>query len=159
MRPETRPRPEAPARLWRRLAAMTYDGLLILAIWMLTLLLMVVANGGEAVFGAPVQSLLFLELVAFFAYFWCTGGQTAGMRAWQLRLVSDDGGSLSLNQAMLRLFGALAALAALGAGYLWALFDRQGRTWPDLLSHSRIVHQDRTSPESGLLDRLGVHFK
>ena len=138
---------------------MTYDGLLILAIWMLTLLLMVVANGGEAVFGAPVQSLLFLELVAFFAYFWCTGGQTAGMRAWQLRLVSDDGGSLSLNQAMLRLFGALAALAALGAGYLWALFDRQGRTWPDLLSHSRIVHQDRTSPESGLLDRLGVHFK
>ena len=141
MRPETRPRSEAPARLWRRLAAMTYDGLLILAIWMLTLLLMVVANGGEAVFGAPVQSLLFLELVAFFAYFWCTGGQTAGMRAWRLRLVSDDGGSLSLNQAMLRLFGALAALAALGAGYLWALFDRQGRTWPDLLSHSRIVHQ------------------
>lgn len=141
MRPETRPRPEAPARLWRRLAAMTYDGLLILAIWLLTLLLMVVANGGEAVFGAPVQSLLFLELVAFFAYFWCTGGQTAGMRAWRLRLVSDDGGSLSLNQAMLRLFGALAALAALGAGYLWALFDRQGRTWPDLLSHSRIVHQ------------------
>lgn len=141
LRPETRPRPEAPARLWRRLAAMTYDGLLILAIWMLTLLLMVVANGGEAVFGAPVQSLLFLELVAFFAYFWCTGGQTAGMRAWRLRLVSDDGGSLSLNQAMLRLFGALAALAALGAGYLWALFDRQGRTWPDLLSHSRIVHQ------------------
>lgn len=141
MRPETRPRPEAPARLWRRLAAMTYDGLLILAIWLLTLLLMVVANGGEAVFGAPVQSLLFLELVTFFAYFWCTGGQTAGMRAWRLRLVSDDGGSVSLNQAMLRLFGALAALAALGAGYLWAMFDRQGRTWPDLLSHSRIVYQ------------------
>lgn len=120
---------------------MAYDGLLVLAIWLLTLLLMVVANGGEAVFGAAVQSLLFLELVAFFAYFWCIGGQTAGMRAWRLRLVSDDGGPISLNQAVLRLFGALAAFAALGAGYLWALLDRQGRAWPDLLSRSRIVRQ------------------
>ena len=132
---------KAPAGLWRRLAAMLYDGLLVLAIWLLTLLLMVVVNGGEAVFGAPVQSLLFLELVAFFAYFWRTGGQTAGMRAWRLRLVSDDGGPISLNQATLRLFGALAAFAAFGVGYLWALFDGQGRTWPDLLSHSRIVYQ------------------
>ena len=134
-------RPEAPAGLWRRVAAMVYDGLLVLAIWLLTLLLMVVANGGEAVYGAPVQSLLFLELATFFVYFWRTGGQTAGMRAWRLRLVSDIGGPISLNQAMLRLFGALAAFAALGLGYLWALFDRQGRTWPDLLSHSRIVRQ------------------
>lgn len=132
---------ETPVGLWRRLAAMLYDGLLILAIWMLTLLLMVLANGGEAVFGAAVQSLLFLELVAFFAYFWRADGQTAGMRAWRLRLVSDDGGPISLNQAVLRLFGALGAFASLGAGYFWALLDRQRRTWPDLLSRSRIVHQ------------------
>jgi len=60
----------APAGLLRRLAAMVYDGLLVLAIWMVTLLAMVLANGGEAVFGALVQSVLFLETFVFFAWFW-----------------------------------------------------------------------------------------
>ena len=40
---------------------MLYDGLLVLALWLITLLAMVVANGGEAVFGALVQTTLFLE--------------------------------------------------------------------------------------------------
>ena len=129
----------APAGLLRRLAAMFYDALLILAIWMITLLAMVVANGGEPVLGAPVQTLLFLEAFAFFGYFWTTAGQTAGMRAWRLRLVSNDRGRVSLHQVTLRFAVALAAFAAFGLGYLWALIDRQGRTWPDIASHSRVV--------------------
>lgn len=127
------------AGLARRLAAMFYDALLILAIWMITLLVMVVANGGEPVLGAPVQTLLFLEAFTFFAYFWTRAGQTAGMRAWRLRLVSNAGGRVSLHQATLRFAVALAALGAFGIGYLWALIDRQGRTWPDLASNSRVV--------------------
>ena len=126
------------AGLPRRLAAMFYDALLILAIWMITLLAMVVANGGEPVLGAPVQTLLFLEAFAFFAYFWTAAGQTAGMRAWRLRLVSNAGGRISLHQATLRFPVALVAFGGLGIGYLWALIDRQGRTWPDLASHSRV---------------------
>ena len=126
------------AGLPRRLAAMFYDALLILAIWMITLLVMVVANGGEPVLGAPVQTLLFLEAFTFFAYFWTAAGQTAGMRAWQLRLVSEQGGGVSLHQATLRFAVALVAFGACGIGYLWALIDRQGRTWPDLASNSRV---------------------
>ena len=129
------------AGLPRRLAAMFYDGLLILALWMITLLAMVVANGGEAVLGALVQSALFLEAFVFFAWFWSRAGQTAGMRAWRLHLVSTDGGRITLNQATARFFVGLLSLAALGLGYWWALFDRQRRTWPDILSGSRIVHR------------------
>ncbi len=120
---------------------MFYDGLLILALWMITLLAMVVANGGEAVLGALVQSALFLEAFVFFAWFWSRAGQTAGMRAWRLHLVSNDGGRITLNQATARFFAGLLSLAALGLGYWWALFDRQRRTWPDILSGSRIVHR------------------
>ena len=126
------------AGLPRRLAAMFYDALLVLAIWMITLLAMVVASGGEPVLGAPVQTLLFLEAFTFFAYFWTAAGQTAGMRAWRLRLVSNTGGRVSLHQATLRFAVALVALGAFGIGYLWALIDRQGRTWPDLASNSRV---------------------
>ena len=128
------------AGLARRLAAMFYDALLILAIWMITLLVMVVANGGKPVLGAPVQTLLFLEAFTFFAYFWTAAGQTAGMRAWQLRLVSEQGGDVSLHQATLRFAVALVAFGACGIGYFWALIDRQGRTWPDLASNSRVEH-------------------
>ena len=127
------------AGLARRLAAMFYDALLILAIWMITLLVMVVANSGEPVLGAPVQSLLFLEAFTFFAYFWTRAGQTAGMRAWRLRLVSNDGGRVSLHQATLRFAVALVAIGAFGIGYFWALIDRQGRTWPDIASNCRVV--------------------
>lgn len=127
------------AGLARRLAAMFYDALLILAIWMITLLVMVVANGGEPVLGAPVQSLLFLEAFTFVAYFWTRAGQTAGMRAWRLRLESNDGRRVSLHQATLRFAVALVAFGALGIGYFWALIDRQGRTWPDIASNCRVV--------------------
>ncbi len=128
-----------PVGLLRRLAAMIYDGLLVLALWMITLLLMVIANGGEAVFGAPVQSLLLLEAFVFFAWFWMRAGQTAGMRAWRLRLVANDTGRITLNQATVRFFAAMLGLGLLGLGYWWALFDRQRRAWPDLLSGSRLV--------------------
>ncbi|MCY3795060.1 MAG: RDD family protein [Gammaproteobacteria bacterium] len=127
------------AGLARRLAAMFYDALLILAIWMITLLVMVVANGGEPVLGAPVQTLLFLEAFTFFAYFWTRAGQTAGMRAWRLRLESNDGGRVSLHQVTLRFAVALIAFGAFGIGYFWALIDRQGRTWPDIASNSRVM--------------------
>ena len=130
---------QRPAGLLRRLAAMFYDALLIVAIWMVTLLAMVAANGGEPVFGALVQSLLFLEAFTFFGYFWSAAGQTAGMRAWRLRLVSNQGGRVSLHQATLRFAVALVAFGALGVGYFWALIDRQGRTWPDIASDCRVV--------------------
>ena len=120
---------------------MVYDGLLVLALWLITLLVMVVANGGESVHGALVQSALFLETFVFFAWFWMRAGQTAGMRAWRLRLVSGDGNHITLNQATVRFFVAIVSLAAIGLGYWWALLDGQNRTWPDLLSGSRVVHR------------------
>ena len=132
---------DPPAGLLRRLAAMVYDGLLVLALWLITLLIMVIANGGEAVFGALVQSVLFLEAFLFFAWFWLRAGQTAGMRAWRLCLVSDGGGRITLNQATVRFFAAMISLGTLGLGYWWALFDPHRRTWPDLWSGSRVLYR------------------
>lgn len=127
-----------PAGMLRRLAAICYDALLVLALWMATLLVLVVANGGEPVFGAAVQCVLLLEAFGFFAGFWCRAGQTAGMRAWQLRLVCADGGRLSFKQAAIRFAAALVSVAACGLGYFWALFDERSRTWPDLWSGSEV---------------------
>ena len=67
---------------------MLYDTLVVFGVWVFTVVLLVTIRG-DAVVGAWVQSLLFIELFAFFAYFWLKRGQTVGMLAWRLRIVSD----------------------------------------------------------------------
>jgi len=160
-------RPGLPpgAGLLRRLGAMLYDGMLVLALWLVTLFPMV-ALSNDAVYGATVQSLLFLELYAFFVLFWLYRGQTLGMLAWKLEIRTDDGTRLSLGRATLRffvavlpfifaafalrLFGNAAALACAAVGalnYLWILIDPERRSGSDLLSGSRIVRSPAAEPK------------
>lgn len=122
---------------------MIYDALVVIAMWLVTLF-PIVAFNNDVVVGATVQSVLFVELFAFFAYFWVARGQTLGMLAWRLQLVSvEAGGRVTLKQALLRFIGALASLLTLGLGYLWMFVDRRRRTWPDLLSGTQILYLRR----------------
>jgi uncharacterized RDD family membrane protein YckC len=122
---------------------MCYDALLIVALWLITLF-PIVAVSDSAVTGATVRSLLFVEMFVFFAYFWVSRGQTLGMLAWRLRVVSEGPGEqVTLRQALLRFIAALAAFATLGLGYLWMYIDRERRTWPDILSGTRVIHEPR----------------
>ena len=126
----------ASAPLRYRFAAMLYDALLVLAIWVTTIVLLVTITG-TAVLGAWVQSLLFVELYAFFAFFWCKRGQTLGMLAWRLRLRAD--GAFTPRQALRRFVGGALSFATLGLGFFWLWFDADRKTWPDKLSDSRVV--------------------
>lgn len=128
-----------PAGLLRRLAAMLYDTLLVLALAMLSLYpLMIVTEGNLS--RPAVQSLVFVETFAFFAFFWTRRGQTAGMLAWRLRVQSLDGSGVTLRQALLRFIGATLAFATLGIGHLWMLIDPGRRTWSDMLSGTEVFH-------------------
>ena len=117
---------------------MVYDGMLILAIWLVTLFPLVAITNGAAV-GPTIQTLLFLEMYAFFAYFWLARGQTAGMVAWRLALRSTGSNPVTLKQVTWRFFAAMLCFASLGLGYLWILFDRHKRSWSDMLSGTKIV--------------------
>lgn len=131
-----------PAGLLRRLGAMVYDGLLILAIWMITLFLLV-AFSNAAVGGPVVQSLLFIELFGFYTYFWVFKGQTLGMLAWRLSITSTSGHQMTLIQVVLRFVAALVSFACLGLGYLWILFDPAKRAWPDMFSDTAITYSPK----------------
>ena len=127
---------KSSAGLHLRLLAMLYDALVVLAMWVLTLVVLVAATGA-AVTGFWVQVLLLAEAYAFFLFFWVRRGQTLGMLAWRLR-VSAGNAPIGLRQAHLRIAGGILSLACLGLGHIWMLFDRHGRTWPDILSASSI---------------------
>ncbi len=131
-----------PAGLLRRLGAIFYDTLIVVALRMMTLTLLVIVMN-DVVVGPAVQSLLFVELFAYFTYFWVWRGQTIGMLAWDLRVENDDATPLRLNQALLRFVGALLSFATLGVGYLWMYIDPDRRTWPDMLSRSHVTYLRR----------------
>jgi uncharacterized RDD family membrane protein YckC len=139
------PIPLAPG-LARRLAAMLYDGLLLAALWFATTALLLAVSGGHL--ADPDRSLwllvalrvsLLLVTLLFFAGFWVHGGQTLGMRAWRLKLVSANGGPVSWNQAVWRFAAAIPSVGLLGIGLLWVLIDRERCAVHDRLSGTRLI--------------------
>lgn len=139
-----------PAPLPRRLGALIYDGFLVAAIWItmavahVAFFRFVVGQSAEEMGTSGVgvwtlRLLLVCSAMVFFAYSWTRGGMTLGMQAWRLRVETVDGYSITLLQSVVRCLVAWVSLAALGLGYWWVLFDRERRSWPDLISGTRTV--------------------
>lgn len=131
--------PAAP--LGRRLGAALYDTLIVIALIMTASFLALIPNGGKAV---PPQTFWFqfyllMWLLAYFGYSWNVGGQTVGMRAWQLRLVDAQGGRLSWTRSAVRMSAATVATLAAGAQFWWCLFDPERQSLADRLVNTRMV--------------------
>ena len=105
-----------------RMAAILYDGMLILALLFLvgTLLtvigtLITMETGSES---SQAQSLptwyqnvimtpsFILTLVGFYGIFWRRGGQTLGMQTWRLKTVNSNGHLLTWRQSFKRILAA-----------------------------------------------------
>lgn len=130
----------AIAGLFRRLAAAFYDALLVAAIWMIIGGIFVSINHNESVSGPAFQSTLFIVTFIFYTFFWYRGGQTLGMRAWKIKLVSKTGQPIHLNQCLLRFMVALVSWGAFGIGWFWMLLDKEKCTWHDLISETQLIH-------------------
>jgi len=133
--------PPTPAGLLRRLAALLYDSLLLLAIWFIAMAILLPFTGGEAIpANNPLVSTYLLSISFFFyGWFWRHGGQTLGMRAWRLQLRNLRPGPVTWVQVLLRFMVALPAGLLSGLGYLWMLVDKQKLTWHDRYSETCIV--------------------
>jgi uncharacterized RDD family membrane protein YckC len=130
-----------PPGLWRRFGAVVYDGLLLTAVLFAATAVLLPFTGGEAVRPSQGWYTAYLVLVSFgyFGWFWTHGGQTLGMRTWNLRLVGAGSNGATWPQALVRFAGACLSWLALGMGFLWMLVDRDRQTWHDHLSNTRIV--------------------
>lgn len=141
--------PTAP--LTRRLAAMVYDGLILIALYILLGGLFVTAiskliGSAEFVRLSPAMSLSLMFTICFlyYSHSWRRGGQTIGMKAWGLKLLNDNrtanGRSIQLSQCMLRTGVGFFSLLFAGLGFWWMLFDKQQRSWHDMASLTRMVY-------------------
>ena len=129
--------------LLRRIGAMVYDGLLILALLFLSTLPFIALRGGEPV--QPGENLLYRVILAvviygFFTGFWTRSGRTLGMQSWRLQLETMQGGRPTTGAATIRFFAAILSWAPAGLGFLWQLWDKDQLTWHDRISKTRIVY-------------------
>ncbi len=152
----TKPSQYKPANLFKRLAAMTYDFLLLAGL-----------SFGYGAFGLLARTLFFPASVSavasnsfeppgiifklgwffligvFFVFFWHRGGQTLGMRSWRIRVINKDGTNISVLQGIIRCCIAPLSLLLGGIGYFWCLFDKDGQTIHDKLSKSVVIQLEK----------------
>lgn len=140
------------AGFFKRIAAIIYDFLVVVALAMLvTILNLLLVNGlvsfelltlGEGVEPSAFlnkqwwfQLELLLSVWLFYAWFWYDGGQTIGMRAWRLKVESDNNSPLTLKRTALR-----ALFALLGLGNLLVIFTPKKKlSLQDKLTQTRVV--------------------
>ena len=129
----------------RRLTAMLYDALLVLALiavvnaLALGIVVRVTAGEQQVLHAHLVQLLTAVSVIGFFSVFWLNGGQTLGMQAWRIKLVDFQGRPPTTGKVLLRCLGALLSAACLGLGYLWCLVDHNNRYWHDYLSRTQLI--------------------
>jgi uncharacterized RDD family membrane protein YckC len=135
------------APVWRRLLAGLYDTILLFAIWMLAiaLLLPFFADANLEAHHLFLQAYLLITTGLFFTFFWVKGGQTLGMKAWRLQVCTPAGHAISWGQASGRFVLMLVSLWMVGAGIVWALFNREKLMWQDHFSGTRVRFIPRNS--------------
>jgi uncharacterized RDD family membrane protein YckC len=134
----------------RRLASLLYESLVVFAVLMVGYLLpQIVLHGFGFVIGGRMQWVhVFAVLLLYFVWFWLNGGQTLPMKTWKLRLASADGRSLRPAQALLRYLAAWPSVVFFGAGFLWALLDRDRQFLHDRIAGTRIEFAEQPAKKA-----------
>jgi len=149
----TNPAHTLGAHLHIRLMAIIYDTFLILAISMAygaiaTFLVAQIQGTSENNYNPTISGPLFqmgwaFTLLVFYCYFWIKAGQTVGMKAWRLKLISTTDKPLTIAQCVLRFFLGLISLACGGIGFLWVLIDKNNDALHDKLCKTRMIRTEK----------------
>jgi len=157
-------KPQAIPGIFRRMACFIYEGVLLFGVLMIAgYLFSSLTQQRHALQGRHgLQAFLFIVLGVYFVWFWSRGGQTVAMKAWNLRLVSRDGSTVSQARALCRyvlswlwfmpallavwladLHSPGASFALLGAGVLAYAFlarlHQSRQFWHDVVCGTQLI--------------------
>jgi uncharacterized RDD family membrane protein YckC len=130
---------------FKRTAAIIYELFLLIAVFSIVtfLFILIFGDATEGLNHFALQVILWFVGGMYFVFSWVRTGQTLAMKTWRIKLESMGGESLSLNRATLRYVLASAGLMFFGAGFIWALFDREGLYLHDRLIGARLRLTDK----------------
>ena len=78
----------------------------------------------------------------FYGWFWTHGGQTLGLRAWKIKVLTLDQKPISWKQSLLRFVTAIISWAGLGVGFMWVLIDKNRYSWHDHVSKTALFYDN-----------------
>jgi uncharacterized RDD family membrane protein YckC len=136
--------PAAPgehAGLARRFLSLIYETLLLSAVALAGMVPFVLATQSlDPPFRRALAQIYLVVLIgAYFIWHWTRSGQTLAMKTWRIRLVTREGGRLDVARALVRYALTFVSVAPAGAGFLWALIDRDRQFLHDRLAGTRII--------------------
>lgn len=131
---------DAPVALpVHRAMAVALDSSLVLAAFGIFLVTFHIAGGTVVLNKETVPSFAGVAVLFGVLYrllFCLSGGDTAGYRWTQLRLLNFDGQPPTREQRMVRFGASLLSVLSAGLGLLWALVDEESLTWHDHISQT-----------------------
>jgi uncharacterized RDD family membrane protein YckC len=97
---------------------------------------------GDASDGSYVLFQLYLVAVtfAYYLYFWKRWGQTVGMKAWRIKIISLTDQNLTWFQLFKRAIAAIPAYLLALVGVLWQYWDKDQLNWSDRASQTKLVY-------------------
>jgi len=134
--------------LWRRLAAASYDALVVAALWFIATAIAMPLSRGAITPDHPLAELIYRSYILtvgflFFGGFWVRNGQTLGMLAWRVKVVqAGSRARITWTQALIRYLVAYVSWIPAGLGFWWSLWDKDGKTWHDRLSGTELRHAE-----------------
>ena len=136
------------AGFFKRVFSLIYDSLAVIGIMLSLSLLLVLINGGsteENKFASLIQFLIItFSGPCFYTYFWLSNnGQTLGMQAWKIQLVSNNK-ELSVKDCLYRCFISVISFLIFGIGYFLILFRKDNKSLSDLLTKTQIIDLKKT---------------
>jgi len=81
----------------------------------------------------------FCTFLAYMGFFTAQGRSTLGKKLVGIHVFTQEGYPLSLKAAFIRTASYLISGLLFGLGFLWALFDRQGRAWHDKIAGTMVL--------------------
>jgi uncharacterized RDD family membrane protein YckC len=139
---------DAPsAGVARRAIALAYEAILLCALLIAAALPFVLITRGADAIAARLLFQIYLITVAgiYFVWQWSHGGQTLPLKTWRMRIVTRAGAPPGIRHAVCRFVFGLAGCALAGAGFLWALVDRDGLFLHDRLAGTKIIFVPATT--------------
>jgi len=134
-----------PAGFFRRIFSLMYDTLFVLAVVISLSLLLNMMNGEAPEPGTFLSVIQLLIAVisgpVFYCYFWFkNNGQTLGMQAWKIKLVTCNDKALSLKTSLTRCLISFISFLMMGLGYFVIIIDKKNRSWSDIYTDTRIIN-------------------
>ncbi|MBN1984139.1 MAG: RDD family protein [Chitinivibrionales bacterium] len=140
------------AGFWKRMSAVSIDGLIFLVLFLIIgggfgLLLPGLLKSNPDALSSATFIGFFMQLFSQVVYMiyevvfiWKTGA-TPGKMVMRIKVITPEGGNLTLGRSLGRYFGKMLSGLTLGIGYIIAAFDEEKKALHDRICETRVVEK------------------